>query len=152
MVAIVGIGGLGKTTLAQLVHNDERMVQYFEPRIWVCVSDNFDVNSLVKKIIKEVWEEDVERLELNGLKKLLQKKLSQKICFLVLDDVWNESFEIWDQLRILLMVIGREGKIVVTTQNYKVAYIMGIDSPFVLKSLKETQSWDLFSKLAFREG
>ena len=50
------------------------------------------------------------------------------------------------------MVIGREGKIVVTTQNYKVAYIMGIDSPFVLKSLKETQSWDLFSKLAFREG
>ena len=75
MVAIVGIGGLGKTTLAQLVHNDERMVQYFEPRIWVCVSDNFDVNSLVKKIIKEVWEEDVERLELKGLKNLLQKKI-----------------------------------------------------------------------------
>ena len=81
-----------------------------------------------------------------------KKNLSQKRCLLVLDDAWNESFEIWDQLRILLMVIGREGKIVVTTQNYKVAYIMGIDSPFVLKSLKETQSWDLFSKLAFREG
>ena len=115
-------------------------------------SDNFDVNSLVKKIIKEVWEEDVERLELNGLKNLLKKKITQKRCFLVLDDVWNESFEKWDQLRILLMVIGRGGKIVVTTRNYKVAYIMGIDSPLVLKGLKETQSWDLFSKLAFREG
>ena len=49
MVAIVGIGGLGKTTLAQLVYNNERVVQYFEPRIWVCVSNNFDVKSLVKK-------------------------------------------------------------------------------------------------------
>ncbi|WKA13266.1 hypothetical protein VitviT2T_030584 [Vitis vinifera] len=50
------------------------------------------------------------------------------------------------------MVVGKESKIEVTTRNYKVASIMGIDSPFVLKCLKETQSWDLFSKIAFREG
>ena len=149
MVAIVGIGGLGKTTLAQLVYNNERVVQYFEPRIWVCVSDNFDAKSWVKKILKEVCKEDVERLELNGLKNLLHGKLSQKRCLLVQDYVWNESFDKWDQLRILLMVVGNESKIVVTTRNYKVPSIMGIDSAFVLK---ETQSWDLFSKIAFREG
>ena len=73
------------------------------------------------------------RLELNGLKNLLHEKLSQKRCLLVLDDIWNESFDKWDQLRILLMVVGKESKIEVTTRNYKVASIMGIDSPFVLR-------------------
>ncbi|RVW93477.1 putative disease resistance protein RGA4 [Vitis vinifera] len=117
MVAIVGIGGLGKTTLAQLVYNDEKVVQYFEPRIWVCVSDHFDVKSLVKKFLKEVCEQDVEWLELNGLKNLLHKKISQKRCLLVLDDVWNENPEKWDQLKSLLMVVGKGSKILVTTRH-----------------------------------
>ncbi|XP_034678963.1 putative disease resistance protein RGA4 isoform X2 [Vitis riparia] len=151
MVAIVGIGGLGKTTLAQLVYNAETVVQYFEPRIWVCVSDNFDVKSLVKKILKEVCEQDVERLELNGLKNLLHEKISEKRCLLVLDDVWNENSEEWDRLKSLLMVVGRGSKILVTTRHSKVASIMGINSPFLLQGLKDTLAWDLFSKIAFTE-
>eukprot|EP00261_Vitis_vinifera_P031617 XP_019072860.1 PREDICTED: putative disease resistance protein RGA4 isoform X1 [Vitis vinifera] len=151
MVAIVGIGGLGKTTLAQLVYNDEKVVQYFEPRIWVCVSDHFDVKSLVKKFLKEVCEQDVEWLELNGLKNLLHKKISQKRCLLVLDDVWNENPEKWDQLKSLLMVVGKGSKILVTTRHSKVASIMGINSPFFLEGLKDSLAWDLFSKIAFAE-
>ena len=54
MAAIVGIGGLGKTILAQLVYNDPRIVEYFKPRIWVCVSNHYEVKSLVQKILKEV--------------------------------------------------------------------------------------------------
>ena len=151
MVAIVGIGGLGKTTLAQLVYNAKTVVQYFEPRIWVCVSDNFDVKSLVKKILKEVCEQDVERLELNGLKNLLHEKISEKRCLLVLDDVWNENSEEWDRLKSLLMVVGKGSKILVTTRHSKVASIMGINSPFLLQGLKDTLAWDLFSKIAFTE-
>ncbi|KAL6314963.1 hypothetical protein AAG906_029184 [Vitis piasezkii] len=151
MVAIVGIGGLGKTTLAQLVYNAKTVVQYFEPRIWVCVSDNFDVKSLVKKILKEVCEQDVDKLELNGLKNLLHEKISEKRCLLVLDDVWNENSEEWDRLKSLLMVVGKGSKILVTTRHSKVASIMGINSPFLLQGLKDTLAWDLFSKIAFTE-
>ena len=151
MVAIVGIGGVGKTTLAQLVYNAEKVVQYFEPRIWVCVSDHFDVKSLVKKFLKEVCEQDVEWLELNGLKNLLHENISQKRCLLVLDYVWNENPEKWDQLKSLLMVVGKGSKILVTTRHSKVASIMGINSPFFLEGLKDSLAWDLFSKIAFTE-
>ncbi|KAF2321143.1 hypothetical protein GH714_034493 [Hevea brasiliensis] len=62
--AIVGIGGLGKTALAQLVYNDEKVKNYFEKKMWVCVSEDFDVKLLVKKILECATDEEVPNLEL----------------------------------------------------------------------------------------
>ena len=71
---------------------------------------------------------------------------------LVLDDVWNDDFQKWDQLRTLLMVGAKGSKILVTTRSRKVASTMGIDRfHFSLKGLTENQSWNLFSKIAFEE-
>ena len=60
-------------------------------------------------------DQDVQRLELNGLKDPLHEKISQMRCLLVLDDVWNENHEKWDQLKTLLIVVGKGTKILVTT-------------------------------------
>ncbi|KAJ9685663.1 hypothetical protein PVL29_017626 [Vitis rotundifolia] len=151
VVAIVGIGGLGKTTLAQLVYNDEEVLKHFDLRLWVCVSEDFDVKVLVRNIIKSASDENVDNLGLEQLKNKLHEKLAQKRYLLVLDDVWNEDSEKWNQLRILLKVGARGSKVVVTTRNSKVASTMGIDSPYVLEGLDKPQSLALFKSLAFGE-
>jgi hypothetical protein len=83
ILPIVGMGGLGKTTLAQLIHNDPEIKKHFQLRLWVCVSDNFEVDSLADRILKE-----------NGCKPTgcsalenLQNEVSGKRYLLVLDDV-----------------------------------------------------------------
>ncbi len=67
VIPIVGIGGLGKTTLAKLVYNDEWVVSHFEMRMWVCVSDDFDVTRLIKEILKSAKGTIDENLTMDQL-------------------------------------------------------------------------------------
>jgi hypothetical protein len=74
VISKVGLGGLGKTTLAKWVYNDERVVQTFQLRIWVCVSEYFSVTRLIKEIFKstcstidENWNADTLQTRLREL-------------------------------------------------------------------------------------
>lgn len=81
----------------------------------MCVSDDFDVKILVRNIIKSATDENVDNLVLEQLKNKLHEELNSKRYLLVMDDVWNDDFEKWNQLRILLKVGARGSKVVVTT-------------------------------------
>ncbi|RVX02812.1 putative disease resistance protein RGA3 [Vitis vinifera] len=152
MVVIVGMGGLGKTTLAQLVYNDQGVVSYFNLSMWVCVSVDFDVEVLVKNILMSATNEDVGNLRLEQLQKRLQEKLDGKRYLLVLDDVWNEDKRKWGQFITLLPVGANGSKILVTTRSTRVASVIGIDSPYIVEGLKDDESWDLFESLAFKKA
>ena len=85
---IIGIGGVGKTTLAQLVYNDERVERYFDKRIWVCVSESFDVIRLTREILEHTCDDQYTCItNLNRLQVILQEKLMENRFLLVLDDV-----------------------------------------------------------------
>ena len=88
--AIRGMGGLGKTTLAQLVYNEEKFKQQFGLRIWVCVSTDFDLRRLARAIMEPIDGASCDLQELVPLLQRLQQKLTGKKFLLVLDDVWKD--------------------------------------------------------------
>ncbi|KAJ8900336.1 hypothetical protein K2173_024976 [Erythroxylum novogranatense] len=149
IIPIVGIGGLGKTTLAQFVYNDERVKNHFELKLWVCVSDPFDVKLVIEKILKSLTDRNQENLELDQLQSQLRKRIDGKKYLLVFDDVWNEDIKVWQELQRLLMCGARGSRIIVTTRSTKVAMVTSRLSPYVLKGLSLEESWTLFTKLVF---
>ncbi|VAI70742.1 unnamed protein product [Triticum turgidum subsp. durum] len=155
VLPIFGMGGLGKTTIAKMVYNDQGVQQHFQLKMWRCVSDNFDVVAIVKSIIELATN---ARCDLPDNIELLQKKLDEVICqkrfLLVLDDVWNEEKTIWEEnLKPLLCSIGGPGSvIVVTCRSKQVASIMSTVKPHELAFLDEENSWELFSNKAFSNG
>ncbi|XP_060975071.1 putative disease resistance protein RGA3 isoform X1 [Cannabis sativa] len=147
-IPMVGIGGLGKTTLAQCVFNDERVQKHFEQKMWVCVSDVFDVKLLVGKILNSNASNSLENLQNE-----LRSKLSGKKYLLVLDDVWNENGEEWHKLETLLKCGGKGSRVLVTTRSEMVARItQSTIGPIKVKGLSDDISWSLFKRMAFKKG
>ncbi|KAJ7976792.1 Disease resistance protein [Quillaja saponaria] len=154
VIPLVGIGGMGKTTLAKLVFNDERIVENFELKMWVCVSEDFDLKQLLVKMIKSVCYKNFSDLDVDQLQIRLRAALNGRKFLLVLDDVWNEELSKWIELRDLLRGAGAKGsKILVTTRSNSIASIMSTDgTTYILEGLSEDDCLSLLVKWAFKEG
>jgi hypothetical protein len=150
IIPIVGIGGQGKTTLAQYVYNDEEVQRHFDLKLWTCVSDPFDVKTIVQKLIESATKAKPKSLEIDPLQSLFRKTIGGKRYLLVLDDVWNENSKKWFDLKNLLVGGLRGSKVLVTTRSEKVADITHTTSPYFLRGLSESNSWNLFKKMAFK--
>ncbi|KAL4604416.1 hypothetical protein ACB092_10G192200 [Castanea dentata] len=138
VISIVGIGGLGKTTLAQLVYNDERVKKHFDLKIWIMVL-----------ILESGSKSKCDFFGMDALQSRLQELLLEKRYLLVLDDVWNEDHNEWDNLRTSLSSGVEGSKIIVTTRSEKVATIMGTTYIHHLEGLSEDNCWTLFKQRAF---
>ncbi|XP_042428874.1 putative disease resistance protein RGA1 [Zingiber officinale] len=150
VLPIVGIGGAGKTTLAQYAHKDIRVQDHFHLKIWVCVSNNFTVQGLVKSIIESITlQKQYDNMGLESLQKILHQHIAQKKFLLVLDDVWSDNKRIWEKFCALLKVGAYGSKIIVTTRDMKISKMVSLVEPILLHGLDEDTFWQLFKKSSF---
>ncbi|XP_077215828.1 putative disease resistance protein RGA3 [Tasmannia lanceolata] len=152
VIPIVGIGGLGKTTLAQFIYNDKRVGDHFSGRGWVCVSEDFDMCRLTKAIMESVTKNSCDLNEIDPLQVRLKEELSGKRFLLVLDDVWNENHSDWDRLQSPFSSGANGSRIIITTRSSEVSRIMGTIPVYNLGCLDEDDSWSLFTRRAFIVG
>ncbi|KAG4393206.1 hypothetical protein GLYMA_03G038800v4 [Glycine max] len=150
VVPIVGMGGVGKTTLAQLVYNDENLKQKFnfDFKAWVCVSQEFDVLKVTKTIIEAVTGKPCKLNDLNLLHLELMDKLKDKKFLIVLDDVWTEDYVDWSLLKKPFNRGIRRSKILLTTRSEKTASIVQNVHTYHLNQLSNEDCWSVFANHA----
>ncbi|KAJ0860272.1 putative P-loop containing nucleoside triphosphate hydrolase, leucine-rich repeat domain superfamily [Helianthus annuus] len=147
IVPIVGMGGLGKTTLAGLLYNDVQVKDHFELKAWICISDDFDISVRSKEIFIAFGGEVKEEHEnFNKLQEALRDHLTQKRFLLVLDDVWSESREDWETLVRPFYTCSPGSKIIVTTRKDILLKKLGYNSLYKhLESLSDDDALSLFA-------
>ncbi|KOM56826.1 hypothetical protein LR48_Vigan10g271800 [Vigna angularis] len=151
ILSIVGMGGLGKTTLAQHVYNDTEIEEAkFDIKAWVCVSDHFDILTVTKTVLEAITKSKDDSGDLEMVHGRLKEKVSGKKFLLVLDDVWSERREEWEAVRTPLCHGAPGSRILVTTRVEKVASNMR-SKVHHLKQLEEDECWKVFEEQALKD-
>ncbi|GJN24298.1 hypothetical protein PR202_gb12032 [Eleusine coracana subsp. coracana] len=149
ILPIYGLGGIGKSTLAGLVYNDNQFKQY-DYRVWVYVSQVFNLNKIGRSIISQLpAEADQQNTnELHMIYQCLDNLLPGKKILIVLDDIWEEDDYELEKLKSMLHV-DKEGSmvdVIVTTRTECVANKICTNESYKLQPLKDDVCWDIIKR------
>ncbi|KAL4631901.1 hypothetical protein ACB092_04G012100 [Castanea dentata] len=153
VLPILGMTGLGKTTLAKLVYNNELIKKHFDVLAWVNVGIHFDVEGILREILNFL-EKDLSHLECDQMLQKCEKKLRVIKYLLILDDVQDGDLEKWDTLKGYLSKFSSSigNNIVVTTRSENVAEIMKTHPRHQLEKLSKDDCWSIFKKRTSTNG
>ncbi|XP_019157640.1 PREDICTED: putative disease resistance RPP13-like protein 3 [Ipomoea nil] len=151
-ISIVGMAGLGKTTLTKKVFSDSEIQYKFFTRLWVYVSQNIDRKQIFLNILSNFTK------EIDCFKCIADDQLADRIktyleggkYLIVMDDVWEMSH--FKLLKIAFPNNRKGSRVLVTTREQEVAkHADSIGKPHKLKFLSDDESWELLQKKVFRK-
>ncbi|MED6162744.1 hypothetical protein PIB30_073469 [Stylosanthes scabra] len=150
VIPIWGMGGIGKTTLAQLVYSDAEVVEKFDTMAWVCVAENFDPLGLTRTMLQKINPaSSVDTYDFDSLQTRLKEALMRKTFLVVLDDVWHDQKDTWEHLLKPFQYGNHASKILLTTRSEKVASVVATTKlQYQLSLLSEEDCWLVFLKQA----
>ncbi|KAH0692351.1 hypothetical protein KY285_019448 [Solanum tuberosum] len=151
VISIYGMGGLGKTALANNLYKNPIIVSSFPTRSWICVSQEYNTMDLLRNIIKSIKGCTKETLDLlermteRDLEIHLHDLLKERKYLVVVDDVWQR--EAWESLKRAFLDRKNGSRVIITTRKEDVAE-RADNRGFVhrLRFLSQEESWDLFCR------
>ncbi|CAK8565678.1 unnamed protein product [Lathyrus sativus] len=158
VISVVGMGGQGKTTLANKVLDNKDIIGHFDYRVWITVSQSYNVEGLLRDMLLKLYRQngrdhpkDLFQMDRGSLTDEVRNNLQQKRYIVVFDDVWNVHF--WDDIEFAVIDNKNESKVLITTRNLDVVASCKRSSlveVLELQPLSQEQSMELFNKMAFR--
>ncbi|KAH6816875.1 hypothetical protein C2S51_000478 [Perilla frutescens var. frutescens] len=150
VIPIVGMGGIGKTTLARNIYAHPLVKDRFDIYAWATISQQYNTREILCQVLSQVNKESKERLREMSEVKLglaVYKYLSHRRFVIVLDDMW--SIEAWDKIRDFFPDNNNSSRIVVTTRLLSLGSQLDNSYGIEMKFLDEVSSWNLFVEIVF---
>jgi disease resistance protein RPM1 len=157
VISVVGMGGIGKTTLTKKVYENESVKGHFDCSVWITVSQSYNVSKILMSMIKQIYQAkdtapgQVDMTDEITLISQLRKCLQQKRYVVVFDDVWKTEF--WEIVKHALPYNDRGSRIIITTRSD----LIGVscreslsDQVHKLQPLSQDKAWELFCRKAFQ--
>ncbi|KAG6636282.1 disease resistance protein RPM1-like [Carya illinoinensis] len=163
VVSVVGMGGLGKTTLVKKVYDDAEVKLQFKYRAWITVSTSFNMEELLKDLVRQLYKvkrkpvpREVEGMNEAQLRMKINSVLQQKKYLIVLDDVWHIGD--WDAVKFAFPIPkNSSSRVMLTTRHAEVASASCMDfngnvtKVYPLNPLSPEESWTLFCRKTFEK-
>ncbi|KAI3455598.1 hypothetical protein Pfo_012261 [Paulownia fortunei] len=153
IIPIIGMGGIGKTTLARNIYVNPLIVQYFDIRAWVTISQEYSIKGILVEVLccqeKKESRENLTQMNEYELADKLYKSLSGRRYLVIMDDMW--SIEVWEKLKFFFPDNNNGSRIILTSRLSNVAFDLTGSHGFEMNFLDEDKSWNLLCKNVFGE-
>ncbi|KAK6790653.1 hypothetical protein RDI58_009734 [Solanum bulbocastanum] len=152
IIPVVGMPGIGKTTLARKIYNDSTLSFEFFSILWVYVGQEYKIKDIYLRILKHFKNSIDEYLneDLNTLAEVISGFMVKGgRCLIVLDDVW--AAEVIDYVKKVFPENNKGHRIMMTTRNGNLASYANPDH-HKLKFLTSEESFELLVKMVFGKG